>query len=320
MLGAWIGRGLSWVVDPTIVLSFDHTGYRIHALAFDPADLDVDLAGRRMLVTGANAGIGYAAALGLARLGAEVVLLCRSAARGDDAAERIRATSANPNVFVEVVDMADLASVRAAGERLAATRVDVLVHNAGLLPEARVETPQKLEQTFAAHVVGPHLLTRLLLPALERSDDARVVWVSSGGMYSRRLNLDDPNWEKRAYDGVLAYAETKRAQVVLSELWAAKLQRKYIAVNAMHPGWAETGGVQTSLPRFYRLTKAILRTPAEGADTIVWLAASPAARAHSGAFFLDRQPRPTHFLPFTRESEADRQSLWRLCDRFARRS
>ncbi len=320
MFEYWIGRGLSLLVDPTVVLSFDHTGYRIHSLTFDPADLDVSLKGRRMLVTGANAGIGYAAALGLAELGAEVRLLCRSRDRGEEAAARIRAATSNPNVYVDVVDLSDLASVRDTGARLAETKVDALIHNAGLLPSERTTTPQRLELTFATHVVGPHLFTRLLLPALEKSDDARIVWMSSGGMYTRKLNLEDPNWESRDYDGVLAYAETKRAQVVLSELWAAKLRRKHISVNAMHPGWAETGGVQTSLPRFHRLTKAILRTPAEGADTAVWLAASPAARGRSGEFFFDRQPRSTHLLPFTRESDEERQRLWRLCERFAKRS
>jgi len=319
MFGYWIGRGLSLLVDPTIAISFAHPGFKVHALSFDPADLEVDLTGRRMLVTGANAGIGYEVALGLARLNAEVVLLCRSWERGTAAAESIRAATDNPRVHVEVADLADLASARAAGMRLASAGIDVVVHNAGLLPSERIETPQRLELTFATHVVGPHVLTRTLLSALERSSDARVIWMSSGGMYSQKLNLEDPNWEQREYDGVTAYAETKRAQVVLAELWAAKLSRKHIQVNAMHPGWADTGGVRTSIPRFYRATKSILRTPAEGADTAIWLAASPAARELTGKFFLDRRPRLTHFLPFTRESEADRQRLWRLCDRYAKR-
>jgi len=94
------------------------------------------------------------------------------------------------------------------------------VHNAGVLPGERVETDDGLELTFATNVVGPFLLTRLLRSNLEKSPDGRVIWVSSGGMYTRRLNLEDPNWTERGYDGVIAYAETKRAQVVLSELWA----------------------------------------------------------------------------------------------------
>jgi len=316
-LEAWLGKGLSALVDPTIVLSFDRTGFRIHSLAFRPEDLDVDLAGRRCLVTGANSGIGFETALALADLGADVVLLCRSAERGEEAARRIREQTGSRAVAVETLDVSSLASVRAAAARLAGAPVDVLVHNAGVLPSERVETPDGLELTWATHVVGPFLLTKLLLPALERSPGARVIWVSSGGMYTRRLNLDDPNWAWRAYDGVVAYAETKRAQVVLAELWARKLARSGVLVNAMHPGWADTPSVRSSISGFYRLTRAILRTPAEGADTVVWLAASEAARAHSGRFFFDREPRRTHLLPFTRESERDRKALWRLCERAA---
>jgi NAD(P)-dependent dehydrogenase (short-subunit alcohol dehydrogenase family) len=311
----WLGRALSRFVDPLIVPSFDRTGFRIHSLAFRAEDLDVDLSGRRCLVTGANSGIGFEASLALADLGAEVVLLCRSAERGEQAAARIREQTGNARVSLELLDVSDLASVRAAAARLADAPVDVLVHNAGVLPDARELTRDGIELTFATHVAGPFLLTRLLRPALEKSADARVVWVSSGGMYTRRLNLEDPDWSQRDYDGVIAYAETKRAQVVLAELWAEQLRGGPVVVNAMHPGWADTPAVRSSLPRFHRVTRQILRTPAEGADTVVWLAASPAARRHTGRFFLDREERRTHLLPFTRESEAERRALWLLCER-----
>ena len=297
--------------------SFDQTGFRIHQLAFEPDDLAVDLTGRRCLVTGANSGIGYESALALADLGADVVLLCRDAERGEAAAHRIREATGNARVSLETVDVSDLASVRSAGERLAARPVDVLVHNAGVLPERRIETRDGLELTLATHVVGPFLLTQCLRPALEKSDDARVVWVSSGGMYTRRLETDDPNWERRSYDGVVAYAETKRAQVVLSELLADALASSGIHVNAMHPGWADTPSVATSLPRFHRATQWILRSPEQGADTVVWLAASPACRDETGRFFFDRVARRTHWLPHTPESEDDRRALLALCERMS---
>jgi NAD(P)-dependent dehydrogenase (short-subunit alcohol dehydrogenase family) len=206
--------------------------------------------------------------------------------------------------------------VRAAAARLEKAPVDVLVHNAGALPDERSETADGLELTFATHVVGPHLLTRLLRPRLEESGDARVIWVSSGGMYTRRLNVQDPNWtQRRDYDGVLAYAETKRAQVVLSELWADELHDSPVVASAMHPGWADTPSVRDSLPRFYRIMKSFLRTPAEGADTVVWLAAAPGAGERTGRFYFDREPRRTHYLPNTRESEKERRELWSLCER-----
>jgi NAD(P)-dependent dehydrogenase (short-subunit alcohol dehydrogenase family) len=313
----WLGRALSRIVDPFIVSSFDRTGFRIHNLTFRPEDLDVDLSGRRCLVTGANSGIGYETALALADLGAEVVLLCRSRERGDQAAQQIREQTGNQRVFLELLDVSDLGSIRAAAARLSSEPVDVLVHNAGVLPDERVETEDGLELTFATHVVGPFLLTSLLRGNLEKSPDGRVIWVSSGGMYTRRLNLEDPNWTKRDYDGVIAYAETKRAQVVLSELWAEALSGSSVMVSAMHPGWADTPSVKHALPRFHRVTRNILRTPAEGADTVVWLAACPRAPQSTGRFFFDREERRTHLLPFTRESEEDRRALWELCERLS---
>jgi NAD(P)-dependent dehydrogenase (short-subunit alcohol dehydrogenase family) len=311
-----LGRALSAVVDPLIIPSFDRTGFRIHSLAFDPGDLDVDLSDRRCLITGANSGIGFETALALADLGAEVVLLCRNAERGDQAAEQIRERTGNPRVKLEQVDLSNLGSVRSVVSRLADGPVDILVHNAGVLPDERIETPGGLELTFATHVAGPFLLTRLLRPQLEKSVDARVIWVSSGGMYTRRLDLDAPSWTRRkGYDGVLAYAETKRAQVVLSELFADAFAGTSVKVNAMHPGWADTPAVRDSLPRFHRVTEQILRTPAEGADTVVWLAACPRLHDVSGRFFFDREERRTHYLPTTRESEEDRRGLWSLCER-----
>jgi NAD(P)-dependent dehydrogenase (short-subunit alcohol dehydrogenase family) len=133
-------------------------------------------------------------------------------------------------------------------------------------------------------------------------------------MYTRRLQLADPQWQERSYDGVLAYAETKRAQVVLAELWAEVLDGTTVRAHSMHPGWADTPSVASSLPLFRRITRAILRTPAEGADTVVWLAASPRARETNGRFYFDRVPRRTHWLPGTRESQADRRAFWELCE------
>jgi NAD(P)-dependent dehydrogenase (short-subunit alcohol dehydrogenase family) len=315
-----LGRALSRFVDPFIVSSFDRIGFRIHRLTFRHGDLDTDLSGKCCLVTGANSGIGYETALALADLGAEVVLLCRNPERGETAAQQIREQTGNSRVSLEVVDVSDLASVRAVAARLSSRSIDVLVHNAGVLPDERVETDDGLESTFAAHVVGPFLLTQLLRSNLEKSPDGRVIWVSSGGMYTRKLNLEDPNWTKRDYDGVIAYAETKRAQVVLAELWAEKLRGSSVVVNAMHPGWADTPAVKSSLPRFHRVTRSILRTPAEGADTVVWLAASTRAREWTGRFFLDREQRRTHVLPFTRESKEDRLALWEICERLSEES
>jgi len=311
----WIGRALSSLVDPTIVLSFDRIGYLVHALTFDESELDVDLTGKRCAVTGATSGLGFETAMGLAERGAEVLLLCRDEVRGADAATKIAERTGSSNLHVEKVDVASLRSIHDLAQRLEGSVLDVLVHNAGVLPAERMESPDGIELTLATHVIGPHLLTKLLRRNLERAVDARVIWVSSGGMYTRALQLNDHDWQQRRYDGVIAYAETKRAQVVLAERWAEELASAGVTVNAMHPGWADTPGVRSSLPVFRRVMRRVLRTPMEGADTIVWLAACPRARQSTGDFFFDRQKRRTHLLPFTRESADDRRRLWDLCER-----
>jgi hypothetical protein len=132
-------------------------------------------------------------------------------------------------------------------------------------------------------------------------------------MYTQRLSLDDCEWRRRPYDGVAAYAQTKRMQVVLAELLAEELPDSRVTVSSMHPGWADTPAVQTSLPRFWKAMQRRLRTPAEGADTVIWLAASPAARGRSGLFWFDRHPRSPHLLPWTRESDTERRALRELC-------
>lgn len=308
---------LTSALDATIVLSFDRTGYRVHALGFDDADLDVDLSGKVCAVTGANSGIGEATATALATLGAKVWLLCRDADRAEDAAIRIRKASGSDHVHTGLIDLSSLTSVRAFAEHFPEECLDVLVHNAGILPAQREESADGIENTFATNVVGPFLLTTLLRLRLEAALQGRIVTVSSGGMYAQRLNLSDWSWKKRGFDGVTAYALTKRAEVVLSEMWAEKLRPTAVTSNAMHPGWADTPGVEKSIPRFHSLMKSRLRTAAEGADTAVWMAAAAGLSTTSGKFFFDRVERRTHWLPGTRESEADRANLWTLCTKLA---
>ncbi|HKK53284.1 MAG TPA: SDR family NAD(P)-dependent oxidoreductase [Myxococcota bacterium] len=309
-----VAEAIRPLLDVSPLFSFDRIGFRRHALGFDPRDLEVDLYGRRALVTGANSGIGYETALALADLGADVVLLCRRREAGEDAMRSIRETTGNRRVQLVRLDVSDFASIDSAVRELVREPVDILVHNAGVLPDERIETADRLELTFATHVAGPHRLTRGLRDALEAAEAARVVWVSSGGMLTRRLNVEDPCWRARDYDGVRAYAETKRAQVVLAELWADAFATTRVCVNSMHPGWADTPAVARSLPLFHRVTEAILRTPAEGADTVVWLAASPAVEGETGRFFFDRKAVRTHWVQSTRESAAERSTLWKMCE------
>ncbi len=246
--------------------------------------------GAVVVVTGASSGIGRAAATRFAALGASVIDVVRDASRARHGAD------------VRVCDVSSLAGVRRLAQSL--TRVDVLVNNAGALPQARAETAEGLEVAFATNVAGPFLLTSLLQPA-------RVINVSSGGMYTARLDPFDLQTRSRPYRGAAVYAQTKRAEVVLTSMWA----QRGADAHAMHPGWVDTPGLASSLPGFHRAVRPLLRTPEQGADTIVWLGAADVA---PGRLWHDRAERPAHRVPWTRETAGDRARLWAQLERQVR--
>jgi dehydrogenase/reductase SDR family member 12 len=306
---------LDQLLDPTVVLSFDRSGYRRHSRSFSPNDLAVDLSLRTCLVTGANSGIGRATAAGLARLGAQVWLLCRNHERGEAARDALRAETGNPRIELAQVDLSDLGSIDRVVADIGVSAVDVLVHNAGVLPDTRSLTRDGLELTLATHIAGPLRLTRGLRPRMRHG--SRVIWVSSGGMYTQKLSVDAMLRTDAPFDGVVQYAQTKRAQVVLAAMQAERVQSRGIDVHAMHPGWADTDAVRSSLPRFHRVTRAILRTAEEGADTAIWLAACPRLAGQTGGFWFDRALQNPHKVPWTRESAADREGLWKAAHAWA---
>lgn len=308
---------LDTVADRTVVPGYSKLGFLLRRRQWQPLPAD-SLRGKRALVTGANSGLGKATAARLAELGATVHLVVRNVEKGEAARANLARRVPDATFHVDRCDVSCLADVREFAQRLQAEHdtVDVLVHNAGVLPPHRQETPEGNEVTLATHVLGPHLLTTLLLPALRRGGEARVVFVSSGGMYARPLHDEDPQYARGEYQGAAAYARTKRMQVVLAGSWARRLTGSPgIAVHAMHPGWAATPGVTDSLPRFARLMGPLLRDPDQGADTVVWLAAAAEGGRRSGSFWHDRAPRPEHYLGRTRESEQQRERFLDYCDR-----
>ncbi len=313
-----IGSFLDKALDLTVVPGYTSVGYRLRSLAWQPSSLR-SMDGKVVLVTGATSGLGLAAAEGFARLGASVRILARDERRGERACKTITANTDNRDVQLSLCDLSDLASVRAfvSGFYIEERALDVLVNNAGAMLPSRKLSPEGVELTFATNVLGPFLLTNLLRPLLEQSAPARIVTVSSGGMYTRRLDAEDLQSERGDFDGPAVYARSKRAEVILTEMWAEALHGSGVVAHSMHPGWADTPGVKSSLPRFYKLTKPLLRTPAQGADTIVWLGAAAEPGRSSGEFWQDRRMRPTHRVPWTKEAAADRRKLWAECERLS---
>jgi NAD(P)-dependent dehydrogenase (short-subunit alcohol dehydrogenase family) len=302
-----------------VILSYTTLGYAVRSRRWDRPDL-ASMDGKVVLVTGATSGLGEAAATGFARLGASVWLVARNSERGEHSKARIAEQTGSDDVHVGICDLSDLRSVRRFAEQCEAGpgRVDVLVNNAGVLTQERSLSRDGIELTLATNVVGPFLLTKLLVPLLLLGRaPARVINVSSGGMYTQGLHLDDLQSADGRFRGTVAYARAKRIQVVLSELWAWRLDGTGVMVNAMHPGWVDTPGLRDSLPGFHRVLRPLLRTPEQGADTIVWLGTAPQAGLASGAFWFDRGRRRTPVLPWGGESEADRLRLWAEVERLS---
>ena len=300
-------------LDRLVVPGYTSAGYALRSRGWNELAPDA-LAGRDVLITGASSGIGTAAAVGAARAGAVVHLVVRNPERGERARQEIAAAAAvdpGKRLPLWTCDISDLESVHRFADEFESKvpALAGLVHNAGVMTDARERSAQDHELTFATHVLGPFALTRLLEPQLHSGAPATVVFVSSGGMYTARLDADDLELEQRDFDGPGFYAHAKRIQVILAEELAADAGGEGISYAAMHPGWVDTPGLSRSLPRFRRLAGPLLRTPEQGADTIVWLLATGAAAAEPGAFWHDRRPRPTHFLPRTRETAAERTQV-----------
>lgn len=304
MLNAVLDRAL----DLTIAPGYSRVGYELRRRTWPAGGDDLpQMEGRVVLVTGATGGIGRAAAERFADLGARVLLLGRNAEKAETARAEIVAKTGNADVAVVLADLSSLASVRAAVDRITADEpaLHVLVNNAGVMSPHRELSADGVELTFATNVLGTYVLTEGLAPLLTASAPARIITVSSGGMYSQKLRLDDLQTERLDYGPSAVYARSKRAQVVLTQWWADRLAGTGVTVHAMHPGWADTPGVETSLPGFHKLVGPALRTPAQGADTIVWLGAAAEPAHSSGQFWHDRRPRPVNLLPTTKSAPDD---------------
>lgn len=249
--------------------------------------------GSCVLVTGATSGVGQATAAGLAAAGAEVVMLGRSAQRLEATVARIRRATPGARFQRCVCDVSDLQDVRRCVGELAATtpRLHGIVHNAGTVTHERRETSGGHEVQLATHVLGAHLLTAELLPVLSETLASSVVFVSSGGMYFAPPACDDPESRSGTYSGFRTYALTKRMQVMLARVWARRLVAAGVRAHSMDPGWVDTPGLATHLPRFRSMLRPLLRSPAQGADTAIWLIAQ--RPPETGEFWHDRMVRPT---------------------------
>jgi NAD(P)-dependent dehydrogenase (short-subunit alcohol dehydrogenase family) len=316
--GGVLARVADEVLEATVVGSFSSVGPAVRSRLSgwtSPPSME----GAVVLVTGATSGLGLASAIGVAGRGATVVFVARNQGRAERAREEIVDAVPGADVTYLLADMGEMDQVGDAAAAFLADheRLDVLVHNAGALSPEYTTTGAGTELTVASQVVAPFLLTGLLLPALRAAVPSRVIQVSSGGMYTQRLDLATLEMGPSDYDGTVAYARAKRAQLVLLHEWVRRYDGAGISFHAMHPGWADTPGIRSGLPGFAKVMGPLLRSPEQGADTVVWLAAAPEAGTSTGGFWLDRRPRWEHKVPWTRLDRADFEragsELWAWC-------
>ncbi|KAM9323149.1 dehydrogenase/reductase SDR family member 12-like [Pholidichthys leucotaenia] len=301
-------RNVMWFFNG--IHQYTRKGYETASQYFEPQDLDISVVGRSFMVTGANSGIGKAAAMAIAKKGGTVHMVCRNKDKAEEARKDIISQSGNAEVYVHILDMSQTTKVWEFAEVFKKCYpLNVLINNAGCMVHKRELNHEGLEKNFATNTMGVCILTQTLIPLLQKSPDPRVITVSSGGMLVQKLEVDDLQSEKGSFDGVMVYAQNKRQQVVLTQQWAK--DNPIIHFSVTHPGWADTPAFARAMPEFHHMLGDRLRTAEQGADTVVWLALSrAAARTPSGQFFQDRKPVPDHLpLAWTHSSAEEIQEF-----------
>ena len=279
--------------------SFTRVGYVARGLPFRP--VRADYAGQTWLITGATGGLGKAATLKAVAKGATVHAVGRNLQALD---ALVAKTAAMPGTVVPVAcDLSSMTAVSALTRRpeIAAIQYDVLVNNVGLLMREFEATAEGFETSYATNLLGHYILTEQIHAQSGFKPGATIINVVSGGLYNVPLNKSMLNIPQEKFNGFAAYASHKRAQIALAEHWRATFTPTGVKTYAVHPGWADTAGVKTSLPKFRKILAPILRNDAEGADTIDWLAASRPTEVIDQIWF-DRKPRTAHAYAKTRET------------------
>uniref|UniRef100_A0A672NMR3 Dehydrogenase/reductase SDR family member 12-like n=1 Tax=Sinocyclocheilus grahami TaxID=75366 RepID=A0A672NMR3_SINGR len=264
---AWFLKGLT---------EFTKGAFLSASKNFVEKDLETSVVGRSFLITGANSGIGKATAMAIAKKGGTIHMVCRNKDKAEEARAEIVKDSGNKEIFVHILDLSETKKVWEFAESFKKKykALNVLVRFG----------VRKFHLMSLLCSSAMYILIKSLIPLLEKSPDSRVITVSSGGMLVQKLRTGNLQSQRGRYDGTMVYAQNKRQQVVMTEQFAKAHPNIHFSV--MHPGWVDTPTIANAMPDFHSSMKERLRTPEQGADTVVWLAVSEAAGKNpSGHFF-----------------------------------
>ena len=288
----------NWLLDKTIIFSFDKSGFLRHQLQFNEDFVEKNLDGKNVLVTGGTSGIGKNVVRKLSSLGAKVFFTGRNE-------QKITFMENNVNLNFFALDMAKWHDLRKFCKN--EYKYDYIILNAGGMPSNLVLNEFKFEHQCASQLLGHYFLVNFLYKYNRINEGARIVWISSGGMYLKTLDLESL-FNSKNYNKLSTYANVKRAQVTLVEEMSRQKKWGNTKIFCMHPGWVYTKGLRDSLPKFFNLMKNRLRTSEEGSDTILWLLLTK-KNIESGGFYFDREIVSPYILDYMKPSLEKRELL-----------
>lgn len=289
--------------------SFSQVGY-LARRAFWPT-FKPDFRGQHWLVTGGSGGLGRQMAWAALAGGATVTVAARSEEKLRALASEVTAAGLT-GLEIECCDFTSMGDTRRLVERLASRgrRIDVLMNNVGVMNDALVVTLEGFEASFASNLLAHYVLTEGLIERGVLAEGSAVINMTSGGGYSVPLSTALLNvTDSVHFNGVVAYAAHKRAQISLTSYWRERHGGRGLTFYVVHPGWADTAGVQRSLPRFRRMFKPVLRDARSGADTAIWLAAKRPAQPNHELVWFDRKIRSAHAFAHTQSPKETASDL-----------
>ncbi len=268
--------------------------------------------GKICLITGANSGIGKETANSLAKMNATVVMLCRDKERGEEAQNEIIKETGNKNVDLFLCDLSSQKSIRkfVSEFKNKYQNLHVLINNAGVMLKNRKISVDGFEMNFAVHLLGPFLLTNLLLDTLKKSAPSRIINVASAAHKRAKINFEDPQSENKKYRLFSVYGISKLAEILFTYELSRKLEGTKITANAVHPGVVATnlGRDQSEFSQWF--SRKFFKSPEEGAQTSIYLASSSEVEGITGKYFINKEPRESSEESY---NEGDAKRLWKVC-------